>query len=61
MKNRKIQPTRTVAVVTVREAANMTPKGRRAVAKWLREKADDVELHGKNLSKRFTARYVCTK
>jgi hypothetical protein len=49
---------KSAAVVTIREANEMTAKGRRAVAKWLRMHADMLEREGNNYSRRFTGRYL---
>lgn len=50
------------AIVTIRDAGNMTTKGRRDIAKWLRKQADFLLKNHKQLSKRFTARYqYCIK
>ena len=45
------------ATVTIRDAAHMTPRGRKAIAKWLRSRATLLEKHGDLLAPRFTARY----
>jgi len=47
----------TAATVTIKKAANMTPKGRKKIAEWLREKAEDLVTEGPNYTARFTARY----
>lgn len=49
---------KSAAIVTIKDAPNMTAKGRRAVAKWLKRQADFLLSDHKNLSKRFTARYL---
>jgi hypothetical protein len=49
---------KSAAIVTIRRAGEMTPKGRREVAQWLRRTARLLTLEGKNLSSRFTARYL---
>lgn len=49
---------KSAAIVTIRDAGKMTPKGRRAVAKWLRQHAEMLTKHGRNYSKRFTGRYL---
>lgn len=50
---------KSAAIITVRDADNMTTKGRKAIAAWMRQQADFLEQHGKEFSKRFTARYLC--
>ena len=50
---------KSAAVVTIRKAGAMTPKGRRAIVEWLRHQADMLEEHGKNYTlATFTARYL---
>lgn len=49
---------KSAAIITVHDAENMTAKGRRDIAKWMRRQADFLEQHGKEFSKRFTARYL---
>jgi hypothetical protein len=46
------------AIVTIKDAPEMSKRGRKLVAKWLRQQADFLEKEGDNLSKRFTARYL---
>jgi hypothetical protein len=46
------------AVLTVKQANDMTPKGRKAIAKWLRKQADYLENFGDEYSARFIARYL---
>lgn len=46
------------AIVTIRRADQMTPKGRRAVAAWLRQQAGFLVRYGPQFSARFTARYL---
>lgn len=46
------------AILTVKRAAEMTPKGRREIAKWLRRHADMLVRDGKDYSARFTGRYL---
>lgn len=53
--------TKTAAIVTIRDANKMTKKGRRAIAKWLRDRADDLIQHGDQLDKTFRARYIYSK
>lgn len=45
------------ATVTIKDAAKMTPKGRREIAAWLRGLAKHVIDHGKDYSPRFVARF----
>jgi hypothetical protein len=46
------------AIVTIKRASEMTPKGRRDIARWLRRQASFLEKYAKQLSPRFTARYL---
>jgi hypothetical protein len=48
---------RAVATLTIRGAHDTTPKGRRAVALWLRREAKHLERCGREYAPRFTARY----
>ena len=45
------------ATVTIRRAGEMTPRGRKDIAIWLRHVASAVIKHGPNMAKRFTASY----
>jgi hypothetical protein len=49
---------RVAAVITIRRAAYMTPQGRKAIAKWLRQHAADLLRHGGDYSARFVGRYL---
>lgn len=49
------------AIVTIRRASDMTPKGRKEVARWLRRQALFFERHADQLSPRFTARYLYSR
>jgi len=46
------------AVITVRDANTMTPRGRKAIAAWMRQQARFLEQHGNEFSRRFTAHYM---
>ena len=48
---------KSAAIVTIRDAEQMTAKGRRDIAAWLKRQADALIKDGKLYSKRFTARY----
>ena len=49
----------TGAVVTIKGPGNMTPKGRRQIAAWLRNVADGLVRDGRNYTfGRFRARYL---
>lgn len=50
---------KSAAVLTVYAAPDMTAKGRRQIAAWLKRQADMLVKEGKNYApKRFTARYL---
>lgn len=46
------------AILTIRRAPDMTKRGRKAIAAWLRQSADTFEELGKEYSPLFTARYL---
>ena len=46
------------AILTIKDAARMTPKGRKEIAQWLRIQAKNVERDGEEYARRFTARYL---
>jgi hypothetical protein len=46
------------AVVTVRDGAAMTKRGRFEVARWLRHQANLLEVEGPRYAARFTGRYL---
>jgi hypothetical protein len=49
---------KSAAIITIHGVGDMTPKGRREIAKWLRHHADMMVAEGKNYTKgRFTGRY----
>lgn len=49
---------KSAAVVTIKGAQRMTPKGRREIAAWLRMHASYLVQHGHEYSPRFTGRYL---
>lgn len=49
---------KSAAVLTIKDAADMTDEGRRQVAKWLRKQARWLEEAGQEYSPRFRARYL---
>ncbi len=49
---------KSAAILTIKEAHNMTEQGRKEIAKWIRDQADSLEQHGENYSKKFTGRYL---
>lgn len=46
------------AIVTIKDAPSMTKRGRKAIAKWLRNHAQWLEQDGDKYAKRFTGRYI---
>jgi len=49
---------KSAAVLTIKDAADMTPEGRKAIAEWLRRHAQYLVAQGKDYSPRFRARYL---
>jgi hypothetical protein len=49
---------KSAAIITIKDAPEMTRRGRREIAKWMRRQADFLESDGTAFSKRFTARYL---
>ena len=56
-----MQKYKAIAVVKIKNARKMSPRGRRLIAEWLRKKADDLLIEGENYSKSFRARYYHVK
>lgn len=52
-------PEKVCASVHIYDAPDMTAKGRRQIAAWLRKHAAWLEKEGSNYSKRFRGRYFC--
>lgn len=49
---------KSAAILTIKDASKMTPKGRKKIAAWLRSRAVLLEKHGDLMTARFTARYI---
>jgi len=49
---------KSAAIVTILKAPQMTKRGRKRIAEWLRRQAQFLEQNGDELSSRFTARYL---
>lgn len=49
---------KSAAIVTIKDAQDMTPEGRKDIARWLRRQAAFLEKHAEELSNRYTARYL---
>lgn len=56
MANKKNE--KAAAILTIFDAAAMTPKGRAEVVKWLTKQAVLLDQYPDQLSKRYTARYL---
>jgi len=46
------------AIITIHRAGEMTKRGRRDIAAWLRRHAAHLERHGGKYSRRFTGRFL---
>ncbi len=46
------------AIVTIRRPSEMTARGRKDIAAWLRRQARFLETHAHQMADRFTARYM---
>jgi len=57
MKN-KTPKLKTAASITIYGADNMTLKGRRDVAHWMREQADFLVKYGEGYARRVQSRYL---
>lgn len=49
---------KSAAILTIKEAAEMTPEGKKDIARWLRRQAKFLEQSGAEYASRFTARYL---
>ncbi len=49
---------KTIAILTVHNAAKFTAKGRRDIANWLHNLADTILNDAEKLDTRFRARYI---
>ncbi|MDO8596407.1 MAG: hypothetical protein Q7R45_07270 [Sulfuricaulis sp.] len=58
MASKRKRKGKSAAILTVHGAGKMTPKGRRAIAGWLRKHAAMLVKYGNNYSRRFTGRYL---
>ena len=54
----KTKPMKSAAILTIKDAADMTDQGKKDIAEWLRRQAQFLRKDGKNFSKRFRARYM---
>lgn len=49
---------KSAAIVTIKNAAKITAKGRKKIAHWLRGRAALLEKHGDLMTSRFVSRYI---
>ena len=52
------QKEKSAAILTIKDAKNMTKKGRKDIALWLKRQAQFLQYHGDQFSSRFIARYL---
>jgi ribosomal protein L37AE/L43A len=50
-----------IVTLTIRFGAKATPKGRKAIAAWLRKEARHLERCGRDYAPRFSARFWSSK
>ena len=49
---------KSAAIVTIFKASDMTKRGRKQIADWLRKQAKTLEQNADQLANRYTARYL---
>jgi hypothetical protein len=49
---------KSAAILTIKDSSDMTARGRKAIASWLRRQAAFFEKHGTEYSSTFRARYL---
>lgn len=49
---------KSAAILTIKDAPNMSKRGRKSIADWLERQAGFLRRNGDQLSTRFTARYI---
>ncbi len=49
---------KSAAILTIHRAPEMSKRGRKAIAAWLRRQAGFLEHNSDELANRFTARYL---
>lgn len=49
---------KSAAILTIKDASDMTPKGVKEIAAWIRKQADMLEKHSGELAGTFRARYL---
>ena len=52
-----IQKDKVAASIHIKKASDMTKRGRKSIANWLRQNAEYLENHGKEYATNFRARY----
>jgi len=50
--------TKAAAILTIRDAANMSEKGRKDIVDWIRQQAKDLIKYGDDYSGTMRARYL---
>lgn len=53
-----VNPHKAAAIITIKKAGKMTKRGRRNIARWLRDQADYLEEFGNNYGPLFRSRYL---
>lgn len=49
---------KTAATITIHGARRMSPEGRKRIADWLRQHANDLMVEGDSYADRFRGRYL---
>lgn len=49
---------KSAAIVTIKDASEMTEEGKKDIARWLRRQANFLVNHADQLASRYTARYI---
>jgi len=49
---------KSAAILTIKKASDMSLRGKKDIAEWLRNQAKNLLKHGKLYSDKFTARYL---
>lgn len=50
--------TKSAAILTIHNASDMSPKGRKQIVAWLQNQIKNIEEYHAQMSKRFTARFL---
>lgn len=49
---------KSAAVITIFDPADLSTKGRKDIARWMREQATFLEKYNKEMASRYRARYI---